>query len=500
MVQVEYIRFLYYQQHKSIRAIARELHCSRKTVRKVLNLEDIRDYHYHLEKPKPCPVTGPYLEIIRTWLEEDKTRPKKQRHTARRIYERLRDEYGFTGSERSIRRAVRKLRKADTQPEVYIPLEFSLGEAAQCDWGEAQVYIGDKLTTVYLFCMRLCASRVSFVRAYLHQKQEAFLEGHRLAFEFFGGVPRKVIHDNLKQAVKKILTGTKREEQEAFLALKAHYVFQAEFCNPGEGHEKGQVESLLGYSRRNFLVPIPQVASIEELNQYLLAKCQEYAGEHLVPGTQRRIAEVWEEEKERLLPLPPKPFGCYRQAFARVDRYSRVRFENNYYSVPSRYVGEILTVRAYVDYIEVWAGKEVVSRHNRLYGNGLQSLDPRHYLDELLRKPRAIPNAKPLKDGTCPEAYEALLSELAPLGREGLIEFKKILQLESLFDREVLTKAIRMAIAQGLPKTLAGIREVAATLAKGSSSYTKTILKQESPVNLTQPVGLKHFDALVIGR
>ena len=169
MVQVEYIRFLYYQQHKSMRAIAREVHCSRKTIRKVLKMEDLRDYKYHLTIPRPKPVMAPYLDIIKAWLEEDKTRPGKQRHTAHRIYERLKAEYGFTGSERSVRRVVHEFKKADSRPEVYIPLEFAMGEAAQFDWGEAQVYLGNELTTVYLFCMRLCSSRVSFVRAYLFE-------------------------------------------------------------------------------------------------------------------------------------------------------------------------------------------------------------------------------------------------------------------------------------------------------------------------------------------
>ena len=499
MVQVEYIRFLYFQQHKSIRAIAREVHCSRKTVRKVLRMEDLRDYKYLLTIPRPKPVMAPYLDIIKAWLDKDKTNPGKQRHTAHRIYERLKAEYGFTGSERSVRRVVHELKKADSRPEVYIPLEFALGEAAQFDWGEAQVYLGNELTTVYLFCMRLCASRVSFIRAYLHPRQEAFFEGHRLAFEFFGGVPRRVIYDNLKQAVKKILTGVKREEQEAFCALKAHYVFQAEFCNPGEGHEKGQVENLLGYSRRNFLVPAPQCASIEELNQLLLDRCLDYAKEHQVPGTQRKIAEVWEEEKPALLPLPPKPFGCYRQAFARADSHSRVRFENNFYSVPMRYARELMSIKAYVDKVEVWAGQDLVACHKRLYGIGQQSLDPRHYLDELLRKPRAIANAKPLKEGACPAVYKALLDELAPQGRDGLIEFKKIIQLESLLGQKVLAKAIKAAMAQNLPKTLVEIRELAAALAKGSSQKPKTTSHQPLPANLIQPARLEHFDTLVKG-
>ncbi|MGB9920180.1 MAG: IS21 family transposase, partial [Moorellales bacterium] len=240
MVQAEYIRWLYYQQHLSIRAIAKRVGSSRKTVRKLIGLADARDYKYTKLLPRPCPVTGPVMPIIEAWLKEDENRPKKQRHTARRIYCRLKEEYGFKGSEESVRRAVRLMKQCQAQASpAYIPLVFALGEAAQCDWGEAQVLLGVDWTKVYLFVMRLCASRAIFVRAYLHQNQEAFLEGHRLAFEFFGGVPKRVIYDNLKVAVKKVLEGTRREEQEGFGALRFHYVFSAEFCNVNQAHEKG---------------------------------------------------------------------------------------------------------------------------------------------------------------------------------------------------------------------------------------------------------------------
>lgn len=498
VVQVEYIRFLYHQQHKSIRAIAKELGCARQTVRKALLIEDVRDYGYHLTKPKPQPVLAPYADLIRAWLKEDKAKPPKQRHSARRIYQRLKEEYGFRGSERTVRRAVQQLKKADKEPATYIPLEFALGEAAQCDWGEAQVYLGGELVTVHLFCMRLCASRVSFVRAYLREKQEAFFEAHRLAFEFFGGVPKKVIYDNLKTAVRKILVGTNREEQEGFSALKAHYVFTAEFCNPREAHEKGQVENLVGYVRRNFLVPIPQCASLEELNQWLLAKCLEYASKHLVPGTQKRVAEVWGEEKQALLPLPPKGFACYRLAFAQADSQQRVRFETNWYSVPRRYAYEQLTVKAYVDKVELWFGKELVASHQRLYGKNQESLDPRHYLEGLLQKPRAMANAKPLKHPACPLTYAALLEELLPQGREGLREFRNILQLEPLFGREVLLAAVSQAVEQNRPKTLSEIRELARALAQGPLAGPEAGISDRLS-NLIQDTGLHHFDALAKG-
>lgn len=496
MVQVDYIRFLYYQQHQSIRSISRDLHCSRKTVRKALRLEDVREHRYHISKPRLLPVMGPYMEIIKTWLLEDATSPRKQRHTARRIYQRLKEEYGFPGSEESVRRTVRQLKQAATPQEVFIPLEFALGEAAQCDWGEASVYIGGQLTKVYLFCMRLCASRVSFVRAYLHEKQEAFFEGHRLAFEFFGGVPQRVIYDNLKHAVKKILTGSKREEQEAFLALKGYYVFEADFCGRAAANQKGQVEHLVKYARRNFLVPVPQVASLEELNALLEERCLKYAREHHVPDAGPKVAEVWAREKEVLLALPPRPFDCCRRVMVKSDSYSRVQFETNRYSVPTPYARKDLLLKAYVDRIEVWAGTELVSRHERAYGRYEEHLDPRHYLEELAMKPRAIPNARPLKNGHLPPVWAEVLAELAPGGKEGLLEFQRILELEPLFGPDVLSRALVLTRQEHKPYTLVTVRETAASLSRQPDNCPAPYHQG----SLIAPFDLEHFDALLAGR
>ena len=368
MVQIEYIRWLYYQQHESVRAIARKLGHSRKTVRKILALEDPREHKYPRGLSKPRPVMGPVEHIIETWLREDEGKPRKQRHTARRIYQRLKEEYGFQGSEVSVRRAVRlmKQRIGEKEKTAYIPLEFVLGEAAQCDWGEAWVVLGGQLTKVHIFCMRLCASRAIFARAYLHQRQEAFFEGHRLAFEFFGGVPKRVIYDNLKTAVRKVLEGTRREEQEAFVALRSHYVFAADFINVRRANENGRVENGVGFIRRNFFVPVPEFGSLDELNAYLLRACLQYAQENKVPGLDVTVISLWEEEKKALLPLPSRPFACCRTVHVKSDRYARVCFETNYYFVPTIFADSLLILRAYVDRVEVWRGSdEMIARHTR---------------------------------------------------------------------------------------------------------------------------------------
>jgi len=494
MVQVEYIRWLYYQQHMSIRSIAKKVGSSRKTIRKVLALEDVRDYKYKKSMPRPRPVIGPVMHLIKKWLEDDKKNPPKQRHTARRIYQRLKEEYGFQGSEESVRRTVRLIRQEQQgkMHEAYIPLEFALGEAAQCDWGEAKIILGTELTKVYIFCMRLCASRAIFVRAYLHQKQEAFFEGHRLAFEFFGGVPQKVIYDNLKTAVKKVLEGTKREEQEAFIALRSHYVFAAEFCNVRKSNEKGQVENEVGFVRRNFFVPLPQCASLEELNSFLLAKCLKYAEEHKVPGTDKTVAFVWEEEKQILLPLPPKPFACCRTREVKSDRYSRVCFETNRYSVPTTFAGQFLTLKAYVDHIEVWRENDLIASHQRSYGRREEILEPRHYLPELIKKPRAWQNARPLKNGKLPPVYASAMAKMSQNGPDGIKEFARIMQLEKLFGLDVLTKALEKALNSQV-LSLAAVRELAANIARGNNTATANTL----PANLVAEANINRFNTLL---
>jgi len=495
MVQVEYIRWLYYQQHESIRAIARKLGHSRKTVRKVLALEDPREHKYPQGLPKPRPVIGPVEHIIETWLREDEGKPRKQRHTARRIYQRLKEEYGFRGSEVSVRRAVRlmKQRFGEKEKTAYIPLEFALGEAAQCDWGEAWVVLSGQLTKVYIFCMRLCASRAIFARAHLYPRQEAFFEGHRLAFEFFGGVPKRVIYDNLKTAVKKVLEGTRREEQEAFVALRSHYVFAADFTNVRRANENGRVENGVGFVRRNFFVPVPEFCSFDELNAYLLDRCLKYAQENKVPGLDVTVVSLWEEEKKALLPLPSRPFACCRTVHVKSDRYARVCFETNYYSVPTIFAGSLLALRAYVDRVEVWHSTEMIACHARSYGRGEEILDPHHYLPELARKPRAWANARPLKKGKLPAAYTEALERLGARGTEGVKELSRIMQLEQLFGRDVLTGALEEALRRDM-LTLAAVRELAASRVRGNESVSAAVT---APANAGLTWSVVHFNTLL---
>lgn len=441
--QREQIRRAYFINGKSIRQIARERHHDRRTIRKAL--ADSGLPQYTLRGPRPRFVLGPYLAAIDRWLDEDQGRPPKQRHTAHRIYERLVSEFGFPGGESTVRQYVREQRPE--RREVTIPLEHAPGEA-QADWGEAQVYLDDRLTKVHLFCFRLCYSQRPFIMAFPRQSQEAFLAGHVSAFEELGGVPRRITYDNLSLAVKRVLTGPNREEQREFVAFRSHYLFESNFCRPGQAHEKGLVENLVGYARRNFLVPLPQVASLEKLNAVLRERCRAGLGRQL-RGLGCTVAEAWEEERHHLLPLPSRSWSCCIIRPARATLSALVSFDSNRYSVPAAYAGRNVLVRAWVEWLQIAAGDRVIASHRRCYDRGQDVLDPYHYVPALLRKPRAFHQARAVRRYPWPQVFRqtlAFLEERHPDGR-GVKEFLRILALKDQVGERRLGEALELALS-----------------------------------------------------
>lgn len=294
-------------------------------------------------------MTDETIAFIRECMAEDEAQGiRKQRHTAKRIYDRLVDR-GFTGGESTVRSKVRELKAGI--PRVYVPLVFSPGEALQVDWGEAAVYINGVRQTVHLFCVRLCYSCAPVVLAYRRQNEESFLEAFVKTFERFGGVPEKVIFDNGKVAVKDGF-GAHARKQAGYTALSAHYGFDALFCNPAEGHEKGLVEGLVGWARRNILVPVPRVSGLSELNALLAERCLAYEDQH-IQGKNASVGKMPEEEQSSLRPLPLYPFETAKCTSVRVNAFSTVRFNTNDYSVPATYVGRTVGVKGYAEKVEV---------------------------------------------------------------------------------------------------------------------------------------------------
>jgi len=445
----EQIRRAYLVERKSIRTISRELHCSRETVKKAIASAEAAEYT--LQKPRSAPVLGPYKARIDALLAENETLPRKQRYTGHKVYELLRDE-GYRGSESGVQVYIWKQRREKKRPQVYLPLEFDPGADAQVDWGEAQAIIGGQQVTVQMFVMRLCYSRRRLVVVYPTQRQECFLDGHVRAFHFFEGVPQQVSYDNLKTAVKRLLKGRNREEQQQFVALRSHYLFESRFCTPGQGHEKGGVESDVGFSRRNFMVPMPNVTSFAELNALLLERCRA-DDERTVDRQAKSIGQLWAEECPRLRSLPEHDFACCVSRTVTLNGYGQVQFETNRYSVPADKAQHKLVLKAYPFHIEVLDQSEVIARHPRCYEQQQDILDPLHYLPLLEQRPGAFDHAKPIRRWRrqWPAVYETLLAHLRgqwPEGR-GVQEFIRILGLHRHTPAPVVQQAIEQALAYG---------------------------------------------------
>jgi transposase len=446
----EEIRRAYHIEKKSMRQIAKELHHSRDTVKKAV--ESASAAKYTMRKARGAPVLGPYHEQIAELLAENETLPRKQRYTAHQIYLRIR-EAGYTGAESTVRGYVSQCRAARRgKRAVYLPLEFAPGQDGQVDWGTAVAEIGGARTTVQLFVMRLCYSRRTFVMAFPTQRQECFLSGHVHAFHFFGGVPQRISYDNLKTAVRRILTGRNRQEQTRFTEFRSHYLFASYFCTPGQGHEKGGVEGAVGYTRRNYLVPPPVVDSFTTLNAQLWQACERDDQRQVARQTQS-IGEAWAVERPHLLPLPAHDFRCCVTRSVVLNGYSQVEFETNRYSVPTEHAYRQLVLQAYPFRVDILHGADILASHPRCYAQQQDVLDPLHYLPLLSQRPGAFAHAQPVQRWriTWPPVYEQLLAHLQQHWPEGhgVREFIRILHLQRQHPVDIITQAVTQALALG---------------------------------------------------
>ncbi len=390
------IRRLQLEGVTSQRGAARQLGISRNTVKKYWEGDNVPWEHKPYNRDATV-MTPEVVQFVKDCLDEDDAVGiKKQRHTARRIFQRLVEECGFTGSESSVRSLVHNMRAERKVSQVFIPLRFAPGDAAQIDWGEATVILNGETEKVNLFCARLCHSCAPYVIAYRRQNLESFLDAIIHAFQYYGGAPRRLIFDNARVAVKSGF-GAQAAAQDDYSQLAAHYGFEPIFCNPASGNEKGLVENLVGYIRRNVCVPLPRVKSLEELNAKLLAKCTQYL-KHQVEGRPDKVSVMFNEDRAALQPLPRYSPDISKKVYPTVGRYSTILFETNRYSVPCKYRGKATTVKAFPNYVEVWIEGSMVARHDRLFGHKEESLDLQHYLPILARKGRAIRYARPVQN------------------------------------------------------------------------------------------------------
>ncbi len=402
----------------SVREASRVFGLHRDTVRKMLAYS--APPGYRRQTPPKRPKLQAFTGVIDRILDEDHRVPRKQRHTAKRIFERLRDEYGFDGGYTVVKDYVREHRRQTK--EMFVPLSHPPGQA-QCDFGEALVVIGGAQRKVRCFVLDLPHSDGCFVKAYPAETTEAFLDGHVSAFSFLGGIPQSILYDNTKLAVARILGDGKRQRTRSFMELQSHYLFEDRFGRPGKGNDKGKVEGLVGYTRRNFLVPIPSFESFEALNAYLERRCLERMDATL-RGHSETIGQRMEQDLDALLPLPPAPYdACDKQA-GQVSSLSLVRYRTNDYSVPVAYGHRDALVRGYVDEVVISCGSEVIARHPRSYGRDDFVFDPIHYLPLLERKTGALDQAAPLQGWDLPEEFATLRRLLEfRMGRRGKREY-----------------------------------------------------------------------------
>jgi transposase len=389
----ERIRIDRREEGLSVRALARRHHVHRRTVHQAL-LSAVPPAR--ARPVRASPVMGPWIAIVRSWLEADRDAPRKQRHTARRVWQRLVEEHDVHVAEATVRRVVRRLREelGTTGPDVTIVGLHEPGAEAEVDFGEATVIVAGEPTVVHLFHLRLSASGRSVTLAFLGEDQQALLEGHAIAFERLGGVPGRIRYDNLTAAVSRILEGRERIETDRFIVLRSHFGFESFFCEPGErgAHEKGGVEGEVGRFRRRHLVPVPRVASLAELDALLAVADRKDERRH-VDGRRETVGQAFEAERPHLRPLPDEPFDASLPLRARVDAKARVSVRQRWYSVPAGLAGRRLEVRLGARVLRVVHEGRVVAVHERHPRKGSQTLLLDHYLEVLARKPGALPSS-----------------------------------------------------------------------------------------------------------
>jgi transposase len=447
MAEIQYVKHLWEQEGKSLREISRITGLSFQTVKKYACMENWNEENLPDTKPEKHPVLGPCISVIDEWLAEDVRQPRKQRHTMTRIYARLRDEQGYTGSYSSVKRYVRKkkYRMNLEQGEGYLQIEQPQGHA-QIDFGEFKYYDGrgeegkgHALTVTFPY------SNMGFTQVFRGENQECLLEGMKRVFEHINGIPARIRADNMTTAVSKILQGKDRELAEGFTRFKLHYRFETDFCNPASGNEKGNVENKVGYSRRNYLVPVPTIEDFETFNRELFSRCdQDGDREHY--RHKILLRELWEQERRVLLRLPEYPYEIFRLVSARINKYGFLLVDGKRYGVSPEYAGRTGEVRVSFDRVDIYYDHALLLSYPRAYGKEEEKSDWKQYIGTLCKKPGAVEHTRFFNQ--LPELWQAhlaqtegkerktsltLLSEIVRDGREELCD--TVLELGEVYGR-----------------------------------------------------------------
>lgn len=428
----------------SQREAARVFNVSRDTVRKMMSFSVPPGYRRQAEVRRP--KLDPFLPIIEGWLEADRTMPRKQRHTAKRVFDRLREECGFTGGYTIIKDYIRERERRGQ--EVFVPLSHPPGQA-QADFGEALVRIGGIEQKAHFFVLDLPHSDACYVRAYPAAVAESWVDGHIHAFAFFGAVPQSVLYDNDRCLVAKILPDGTRKRASLFSGFLSHYLFRDRYGRPGKGNDKGNVEGLVGYSRRNFMVPMPEFATWQAFNLWLEEQCRKRQ-RAVLRGESETIGERLQRDLAAMRPLPAAPFDACDQDNGRVSSQSLVRYKTNDYSVPVAYGHQDVWIRGYVHEVVIGCRGEVIARHPRCWERDELVFDPIHYLPLIEQKINALDQAAPLQGWDLPEEFATLRRLMeARMNRQGRREYVQVLRLLEAFDLADVRAAVIQALRMG---------------------------------------------------
>lgn len=463
------------------RAACRQYQLHWQTLEKILG--HVEPPGYRRAKSRKRPKMEPFLPRIAEILEADRRAPKKQRHTAKRVFDRLVADHAFGGSYESVKEAVRGWRQG--QQEVFLPLSHPPGEA-QVDFGYAYVDLAGERVQVALFVMTLPYSDAVFVQAFPRECTESFQEGHKRAFEFFGAAAARISYDNSRVAITKITGSRSRQLTREFLRLQSHYLFTPHFCLVRRANEKGKVEGLVGFTRRNFLVPVPRVESLAELNAELLKRCDADL-DRTLRGKSDSKRELLAEDRRAMLDLPRQAFDARRVTQATANSLSLVAFDANRYSIPVKHAHRPITIVATVDEVRLIDGDQLVARHERCWKREQNLFDPVHYLALLEKKPGGFDHAQPLQQGGLPESFATLrrLLETEP-GGLGTREFIRVLRLLENVSLPQLADAVDYALDIGIHDADA-IRVIVEH-------------RRETPVPLFSLDGRPHLKLIDVGR
>ena len=476
MDMIAEIRRRHLISQESISSIARDLHLSRPTVRKHCRTQSEPVYR---RGPQPAPRLGAFQATLEAWLRTERLLPKRQRRTARRLFEGLQAE-GYRGAYDSVQRFVQRWKAAKSGPALthaFVPLAFAPGEVCQFDWSHEHVELGGAMQIIKVAHFRLAFSRQMFVVAYPRETQEMVFDAHNRAFAFFGGVPQRMVYDNLKAVVETIFTGKQRLFNRRFMVLANHYLFEPVACTPASGWEKGQVENQVGNIREWLFTPLARFANFEALNAWLATRCRELAArKHPVPPEQS-IAACFVVEQLALRRITA-PFDGYVEHMLRVSSTCLVVLDRNRYSVPAAFAGRAVSVRSTATEVRVVADGAVIAEHARRFGRDQLICDPWHYLPILERKPGALRNGVPFLDWDLPAAIRLVRDRILkqPKGDRAFVELL-------LMAREVGLEVLQVACELVLDGTVVSVPIV--------MNEMRRLLAPGQPIMLNVPDMLK---------